>query len=61
LQNRQLIFSPKIPYDLVAERSEANPDLLTFPVMWRWRELNSRVECFFQNISTIMFRLMPLE
>ena len=33
MQNRQLIFSPKIPYDLVAERSEANPDLLTFPVM----------------------------
>jgi len=23
-QNRQLIFSPKIPYNLVAERSEAN-------------------------------------
>ncbi|MBU3969060.1 hypothetical protein KJ991_02495 [Patescibacteria group bacterium] len=34
MHNRQLIFSPKIPYDLVAERSEANSDLLTFPVMW---------------------------
>jgi len=31
LQNRQLIFSPKIPYDLVAERSEANQRNLTFP------------------------------
>ncbi len=28
LQNRQLIFSLKIPYNLVAERSEANPKLL---------------------------------
>ncbi len=42
LQNRQLIFSPKIPYNLVAERSEANPDLLTFPVMWTRGESNSR-------------------
>lgn len=31
LQNRQLIFSPKIPYNLVAERSEANQRNLTFP------------------------------
>ncbi|GBE16778.1 hypothetical protein BMS3Abin15_00601 [bacterium BMS3Abin15] len=30
-QNRQLIFSPKTPYDLVAERSEATTNLLTFP------------------------------
>ena len=28
LQNRQLIFSPKIPYNLVAERSEATPKRL---------------------------------
>ena len=28
LQNRQLIFSPKIPYNLVAERSEANRNRL---------------------------------
>ena len=34
LQNRQLIFSPKKPYDLVAERSEASPVDLTFPVWW---------------------------
>jgi len=34
LQNRQLIFSPKIPYDLVAERSEATAPCLQFPVWW---------------------------
>ena len=34
MQNRQLIFSPRIPYDLVAERSEANPVDLTFPLWW---------------------------
>jgi DNA invertase Pin-like site-specific DNA recombinase len=31
LQNRQLIFSAKIPYNLVAERSEATSKSLTFP------------------------------
>ena len=40
LQNRQLIFSPKIPYDLVAERSEAT---LTIPRWCRGRELNSHL------------------
>ncbi|KKT92277.1 MAG: Recombinase [Parcubacteria group bacterium GW2011_GWA2_45_14] len=30
-QNRQLIFSPKIPYNLVAEQSEASQRNLTFP------------------------------
>ena len=30
LQNRQLIFEPKIPYDLVAERSEATASGLRF-------------------------------
>jgi len=41
MQNRQLIFSPKIPYDLVAERSEATASCLQFPVWWGWRDLNS--------------------
>ncbi len=47
MQNRQLIFSPKIPYDLVADlprrqagRSEANLQNLQFPVMWRCGESN---------------------
>ena len=32
LQNRQFSFTPKIEYELVAERSEANKSPLTFPV-----------------------------
>ena len=39
MQNRQLIFSPRIPYDLVAERSEANLDSLTFPFWWTILEI----------------------
>jgi len=35
LQNRQLIFSPKIPFNLVAERSEATNKSLTFPYWLR--------------------------
>ncbi|MDI6820620.1 MAG: recombinase family protein [Patescibacteria group bacterium] len=31
LRNRQLIFSPKIPYNLIAERDEANLQNLQFP------------------------------
>jgi hypothetical protein len=31
LRNRQLIFSPKIPYNLIAERSEANRKSLQIP------------------------------
>lgn len=30
-ENRQFKFSPKIPYDLVAERSEATSKTLQFP------------------------------
>ena len=40
LQNRQLIFSPKIPYNLIAERSEANQRNLTFPFWCRGWESN---------------------
>ncbi len=42
LQNRQLIFSPKIPYNLVAERSEANQNPLLFPQWCRRVESNHR-------------------
>ena len=38
LHNRQLLFSLKKPYELVAERGEANPVDLTFPVWWTYRE-----------------------
>ncbi|OHB22272.1 MAG: hypothetical protein A2913_01270, partial [Parcubacteria group bacterium RIFCSPLOWO2_01_FULL_40_65] len=52
LQNRQLLFSPKIPYDLVAERSEATASCLQFPVWWRgwesiffWKIPRSKIVC----------------
>ena len=41
LQNRQFIFAPKIQYKLVAERSEANPSNLQFPMWCPGRESNS--------------------
>jgi len=31
MRNRQFVFTPKIEYELVAERSEANQNSLTFP------------------------------
>ena len=31
LRNREFVFTPKIEYKLVAERSEANPTYLQFP------------------------------
>ena len=31
MRNRQFVFTPKIEYKLVAERSEANQNSLTFP------------------------------
>ena len=43
LQNRQLIFSPKIQYELTAERSEAVSNSLQFSKMWTQRESNSRL------------------
>ena len=33
-QNRQLVFSPEIPFNLVAEQSEATPQNLTFEKWW---------------------------
>ena len=32
MRNRQFVFAPKIEYELVAERSEANQNSLTFPI-----------------------------
>ena len=31
MRNREFVFTPKIEYKLVAERSEANQNSLTFP------------------------------
>ena len=39
MQNRQLIFSSRKPYDLVAERSEANPKNLQIPFWWAILEI----------------------
>ncbi|KKT22505.1 MAG: hypothetical protein UW08_C0007G0001 [Parcubacteria group bacterium GW2011_GWB1_43_8b] len=40
MQNCQLTFSPRKPYNLVAERSEATAPYLQFPVWWTRGELN---------------------
>ena len=40
LRNRQLIFSPKIPYNLIAERSEANRNHLQIPYWCRREDSN---------------------
>jgi len=34
MRNREFVFTPKIEYELVAERREANQNSLTFP-FWR--------------------------
>ena len=43
LQNRQLIFSPKIQYGLAAERNEAASNSLRFSKMWTVGESDSRL------------------
>ena len=40
LRNREFLFAPKNLYDLVAERSEANQNPLTFPTWCRRWDLN---------------------
>ena len=42
LRNREFVFTPKIEYKLVAERSEANPNPLLFPFWCTGRESNPR-------------------
>ena len=39
MQNRQLIFSPKIQYKLAAEGSEATSNSLRFSKMWSILEI----------------------
>ena len=50
MQNRQLFFSPRKPYDLVADlpcrqagRSEAASNSLRFSKMWTWGESDSHL------------------
>ena len=40
LRNREFVFTPKIEYKLVAERSEANQNSLTFPFWYPHQESN---------------------
>lgn len=40
LQNRQLLFDFKIPYNLVAEGGQNSPKNLTFPKWWTLADLN---------------------
>jgi len=48
LRNRQLIFSPKIPYNLIAERSEANRNHLQIPY---WCVCLTKSEPFLNEID----------
>ena len=50
MQNRQLLFSPKIQYQLTAESAEkadklheAASNSLRFSKMWTWKESNLRL------------------
>ena len=40
MRNREFVFTPKIEYELVAERSEANPSNLQFPTWCPRQESN---------------------
>ena len=40
MRNREFVFTPKIEYELVAERGEANQNSLTFPTWCREWESN---------------------
>ena len=40
MRNREFVFTPKIEYELVAERSEANQNSLTFPFWCTRQESN---------------------
>jgi len=52
MRNREFVFTPKIEYELVAERSEANPSNLQFPT---WCEFTTKLELF----SKIQFSFRP--
>src|SRR3989338_9535138 len=45
LRNRQFVFAPKIQYEMTAERSEADTDLLTFPKVSARQDSNLRPSC----------------
>ena len=43
MRNREFVFTPKIEYELVAERSEANQNSFTFPFWYPGREGGCRL------------------
>jgi len=43
MRNREFVFTPKIEYKLVAERSEANQNSLTFPFWCSFLEKFERI------------------
>ena len=43
IRNREFVFTPKIEYELVAERSEANLSNLQFPYWCAGEDLNLHV------------------
>ena len=40
MRSREFVFTPKIPYNLIAERSEANQNRLIFPFWCPHQESN---------------------
>src|SRR3989344_449176 len=50
MRNREFVFTPKIEYELVAERSEANQNSLTFPT-WCPREESNLYHDFRKVVS----------
>ena len=68
MQNRQFVFAPKIEYQLVAERSEANLSNLQFPTWCPRQELNLhhllRREIFYplnyEDLPVIYLRLTKI-
>ena len=58
MQNRQFVFTPKIQYKLVAERSEANQNRLQFPT---WCSILKIVRTHFAACGGEAFPRLPAE
>src|SRR3989344_4990523 len=51
MQNRQFVFTPKIEYELVAKRCEANQNPLTFPI-WCPRRESAATRKYFDSLCS---------
>ena len=58
MRNREFVFAPKIEYQLVAERSEANQSSLTFPFWCAREESNLQPLVPETNILSIELRAL---